>query len=143
MYEFLSLHVSDAMTREPVTIREGTSLAEAEGIFEQHNFNGLPVVDENGRLRGVLTKLDLLKAFVFTPQSIVPHYEEILREPAARFLTSEPLAVTPDLPLTRVLERLVETRYKSFPVVNEGRLVGMIAREDVLRVIRRVAKPPA
>jgi CBS domain-containing protein len=141
MYEFLTLHVSDAMTPEPVTIRADVTVAGAEVLFEQHNFNGLPVVDESGRLLGVLTKLDLLKAFAFTPQSIVPHYEEVLRQPVERSMTREALAVSPDTPLTRVLEALVATRYKSFPVVTDGRVVGMIAREDVLRAIRRVAGP--
>lgn len=139
MYEFLTLHVSDAMTPGPVTIREDVTVAEAERLFERHTFNGLPVVDESGRLHGVLTKLDLLKAFAFTPQSIVPHYEEVLQEPVGRFMTHEALAVSSDTPLTRVLESLVATRYKSLPVVTDGRLVGIIAREDVLRAIHRLA----
>jgi CBS domain-containing protein len=139
MYEFLTLHVRDAMTADPVTLRRDNTVAEAEQVFERHNFNGLPIVDQDGLLQGVLTKLDLLKAFAFTPQSIVPHYEDVLGQPVGHFMTHEALSVSPDAPLTRVVEALVATRYKSLPVVTDGRLIGVIAREDVLRAIRRVA----
>jgi CBS domain-containing protein len=139
MYEFLTLHVRDAMTAEPVTLRQDNTVAEAEQIFDRHTFNGLPIVDQSGQLQGVLTKLDLLKAFAFTPLSIVPRYEDVLVQPVGRLMTHDALSVSPDAPLTRVVEVLVATRYKSLPVVTDGRLVGVIAREDVLRAIRRVA----
>jgi CBS domain-containing protein len=139
MYEFLALHVRDAMTADVVTLGQDSTVADAERIFERHNFNGLPIVDRNGQLQGMLTKLDLLKAFAFTPQSIAPHYEEVHGRSVGRYMTTEALSVSPDAPLTRVLEALVATRYKSLPVVTDGRLIGIIAREDVLRAIRRVA----
>ncbi len=137
MYEFLAYRVCDAMISDPVTIDRETRLVEVEALFEQHDFNGLPVVDENSRLLGLVTKLDLLRAFSFTPQSIVPPYQEIMDQPAERIMTREPVTVSPDLPLTRVLQIMIETRNKSFPVTDGSRLVGIIAREDVLKALRR------
>jgi CBS domain-containing protein len=137
MYEFLSYRVADVMSARPVTIRPDISLADAEAIFEQHDFNGLPVVSPEGRLLGVLTKLDLLKAFSFTPQSMIPAYDEIMRQPAERVMTRQPLIVAPDTPLTRVLQHMLDTRYKSFPVLEADRLVGVVAREDIMRALRR------
>jgi CBS domain-containing protein len=139
MYKFLDYRVSEFMTGRPTTIDGKTPLAKVESIFESFHFNGLPVVDEGQRLRGFLTKLDVLRAFAFTPQSIVPHYEEAMAHTAEEFMTGDPVTVSPDTPLTRVLELLVRTRYKSFPVVREDRLVGIIAREDLLRALRRAA----
>lgn len=124
------------MTRDVVTVRPETPLAEVEAIFERHNFNVVPVTDGAGCLLGFLTKLDLLQAFAFTPRSIVPHYEAILRLPAERVMTRDPHTVDPEMPLTRVLEELVRTRYKSFPVIEHGRLVGIVSREDVLAELR-------
>jgi CBS domain-containing protein len=137
MYEFLSYRVADVMSAEPVVIRPDTSLADAEAIFERHDFNGLPVVSSENRLMGVLTKLDLLKAFSFTPQAKIPAYDQIMRQPAERVMTRQPLTVAPDTPLTRVLQLMLDTRYKSFPVLAEERLVGIVAREDVIRALRR------
>ena len=139
MYEFLEYRVADAMTYRPITITRDTSLAEIQAIFAEHDFNCLPVCEE-GALLGIVTKLDCLKAFAFTPQSIVPHYDDIMREPAATVMTTKPLTVTPDLSLTRVVELMAETRYRSFPVTVGGLLIGIIAREDVLRALHRAAE---
>ena len=127
------------MTRDVVSVSAETPLREVEELFERHNFNGVPVVDGHGMLLGLLTKLDMLRAFAFTADSIVPHYEEILALPAYRVMTCDPETVRPDTPLTRVLEHLVRSRYKSLPVVQDGRLVGIVSREDVLRAVRRAA----
>jgi CBS domain-containing protein len=136
-YGFLGLKVADAMTREVVTIAPEAEIVEIEAIFERSSFNGLPVVDGSGRLLGMVTKLDLLRAFAFSERTIVPHYDEISRLRAESVMTRDPLTVAPDLPLTRTLEQLVQTRFKSFPVVANGRLAGIVSREDVLRALRR------
>jgi CBS domain-containing protein len=139
MYEFLAYRVRDVMTSHRLVVGPNTPLFEVEDIFTTHGFNGLPVVGGDGRLLGLLTKLDVLKAFAFTPRAIVPPYEEIVAQPVDAFYTRDPHTVSPDTPLTRVLEDLVRTRYKSCPVVEKGRLVGMVAREDLLRALRAVA----
>jgi CBS domain-containing protein len=137
MYDFLDYRVEDVMTRNPVSIRAETPLSEVEAIFEKHDFNALPVVDAAGGLVGLLTKLDLLRAFRFTDDKMFPPYDEIMRRPASSVMTRDLATVRPRTPLTRVLEKLLDTGNKSFPVVDEGRLVGMVAREDVLEGLRR------
>lgn len=137
MYEFLHYQVRDAMTADPITIGPDTRLREVEKLFEAHDFNGVPVVDARRRLLGVLTKFDLLKAFCFAEQVMVPHYDEIMEQTAETVMTRDPVCVSPQLPLSRLLQKMVEMRAKSLPVVDDGRLVGIIAREDVLRVLRR------
>jgi CBS domain-containing protein len=139
MYEFVEYLVADAMTYRPVTITRATPLSELEALFEQHDFNCLPVC-EGGVLFGIVTKLDLLKAFAFTARTMIPRYEEIMREPAERVMTIQPVTVTPDVSLTRVLQMMAETRYRSFPVVIGALLIGMIAREDVMRALARAAR---
>lgn len=139
MYEFLDYRACDAMSRDLVTITADVPLSEVEAIFEQHDFNGLPVLGEGGALLGVVTKLDVLKAFRFTDQHMFPPYEEIMRCPAGEVMTRDVQTVTPRAPLTRVLQKMLDTRNKSFPVVEDDQLVGVIAREDVLRALRRAA----
>ncbi len=139
MHEFLQYRVRHVMTTTLKTIEPSASLAQAEAIFDQHDFNALPVVEPAGHLVGILTKLDLLAAFAFTPASIIPQYEDVMRSQVAEKMTRELVTVGPDLPLTRVLQELVETRNKSLPVLDGTRLVGVVAREDVLRALRRAA----
>lgn len=137
MYEFLDYRVCDAMTPDPVVLSSEETLARIQEIFDRHQFNALPVVDDEQRLLGVVTKLDALKAFRFTPDHMFPPYEKIMATPASAIMTERVVTVTPRTPLTRVLETLVRTRSKSLPVVEEGRVVGMVAREDVLHALQR------
>ena len=144
MYDFVFYQVRDVMTSKLVTVNEKTSIREAEAIFEEHDFNGLPVVDLGHRLIGMLTKLDLLKAFSFTEKTMVPPYEDIMDREISEVMAKELNYVEPETPLTRILNQMIKTGYKSFPVLEDDRLVGMVAREDILRALRMAAQgqPP-
>ncbi len=137
MYEFLQYRVEDAMTPSPVSVTPDTKLRDLEQVFESHDFNGVPVLDVERRLLGLVTKLDLLKAFTLDPSAIVPAYDRIMEQPVETVMTHEPVCVEPRMPLSRLLQKMVEMRTKSFPVVKDERLVGVISREDVLKVLRR------
>ena len=135
-YEFLEWRAEDAMSK-PVCIPPAATLAEAERLLEQRGFNALPVVDATGAILGVVTSIDLLRAFDFNEDTILPDYERVMQRPVESVMTRDALTVTPRAPLTRVLRKLVDTRNKSFPVVDDGRVVGVIAREDVMQALRR------
>ncbi len=139
MYEFLTYQVRDVMS-PPVMANARASLADVEAILEKNGFNALPIVDDESRLTGIVTTLDLLRAFAFDDDSILPPYDDIMQRPVSGILSPDALTVPPRQSLTRTLEKMVATRNKSFPVVDEGgRLVGMVAREDVMRALRRAA----
>jgi CBS domain-containing protein len=140
MYEFTHYQVRDVMTSNPVTVGEDTSLGEIEDIFDQQDFNGLPVVDELGHLLGMVTKLDLLKAFDFNEKLKIPAYESIRQYPCERIMSVNVTSVRLESPLTRVLHYMIETRHKSFPVTQDGKLKGIIAREDILTALGRAAR---
>jgi CBS domain-containing protein len=145
MYEFLQYLVEDVMTSEVATTAPDAPLCEVEAVFDEHDFNGLPVVDAAGRLVGMVTKLDLLKAFRFSEDHMFPPYAKIMQGCVETVMTRDPQTVTPRAPLTRVLEKLVASGSKSFPVLDsDDRLVGIVSREDVLAALRRAAqeKPP-
>jgi CBS domain-containing protein len=136
VYEFLRWQVRDVMSK-PITMPPTTSLGEAQRLFEQHGFDVFPVVDDSERLLGVVSSLDLLAAFTFTPEVTLPPYSQLMKEPISRVMSREVSTVTPRTPLTRVLERLVRERRKSLPVVDGDRLVGVVAREDLMTALRR------
>jgi CBS domain-containing protein len=139
MYEFLEYQVADALTLRPVTVGRRTTLAEAEALFERHDFDCLPVVDEDGALVGVIGKLDFLRAFAFGNRTMMPRYEEIMQQPVESVMTLRPTTIAPDMNLTRVLQLMVETRHKSFPVTIGALLIGIVSRGDVVRALRRAA----
>jgi CBS domain-containing protein len=136
MYEFLDWTVQDVMNK-PVTIGPEATLGEAERLFEEHGFNALPVVDDAERLVGIITSLDLLRAFDFDEDVILPPYAEVMEQPVSKVLTRDVLTVCPRTPLSRVLRKVVDTRNKSFPVLEGDRVIGIVAREDLMLGLRQ------
>jgi CBS domain-containing protein len=139
MYEFLDWTVQDVM-KKPVTIGPAATLADAERLFESHGYNALPVVDGAERLLGILTSLDLLRAFDFAEDTILPDYDQVMQRKVSEVMTRDVLSVCPRTPLSRTLQKIVDTRNKSFPVVDDGRVIGIVAREDVMFGLRRGAQ---
>ena len=89
------------MTRAVTTVTRQTTMRELEKLFEQHDFNSFPVVEE-GKILGIVTKFDFLRAFAFTTGQMVPHYEELMRRPVGEMMTEAVVHVEPTAPLTRV-----------------------------------------
>jgi CBS domain-containing protein len=143
MFEFAKKQVTDAMSAPAISIRDDATLADAESVLEAHGFNGCPVVDASGRLVGIVTGLDLLRAFRFTPDAMVPPYPRIMASSVAEHMSAKPLTVSPDTPLTRVLQRMLDLGNTSFPVERDDQLVGVITRRDLLRLLRRSAETGA
>ncbi|HUI26389.1 MAG TPA: CBS domain-containing protein [Candidatus Kryptonia bacterium] len=135
MHRFLEARVADYMTARVVSVAPETTLDALEDHFARYDFNGLPVL-AGSALVGMVTKFDLLRAFIFTPQSVIPAYEELIKLTAHDIMTSDVISFPAETPLTRVLQALVDVRVKSFPVIDNDRLVGIIAREDVVRALR-------
>jgi CBS domain-containing protein len=136
MYRFLEYTVGQYMTKSVMRVTGQVTLRELEALFEKYDFNAFPV-QENGKLLGIVTKFDWLRAFAFTTGQVVPHYNELMGRTAADVMTEAVVHVEPGAPLTRVLQLIVNLKTRSFPVVNaEGELVGIISREDVMHALR-------
>jgi CBS domain-containing protein len=96
---------------------------------------------EEGKMLGIITKFDFLRAFAFTTGQMVPHYNELMRRPVAEMMTEAVVPVEPAAPLTRVLQLMVSLKSRSFPVVGPDRqLVGIISREDVIRSLKEATQ---
>jgi CBS domain-containing protein len=136
MQGFLGLTARDAMTAPVVTIGPDATVAELEQLIERYDYNSFPVVRDD-RLLGIVTKLDLLRNFIFTPASVMPHYDVLMQRRLSEIMRREVVTVAPDLPLTRVLQMMVDLSSKSFPVVAGERVIGIISREDVIHALRQ------
>lgn len=136
MYEFLDYQVQDVMSR-PVGVKPDATLADVESLLEKHGFNALPVLDEEDRLVGLVTSLDLLRAFDFPEDTILPRFSDVMQRRVETVMNRAPQTVTPRMPLSRLLQKIVDTRNKSFPVVDGDHVVGIVAREDVMLALRR------
>ena len=125
--------VADLMAREPIVVRVDGLLADAAGLMDRHGISGLPVVDADGQLAGVISETDLLRA------RATPHLwaswanlrvRHLMTTPALTVLGSQPLAVA-----ARKMERHHVSRLVVVAEEDGGRPVGVIAIADLLRVM--------
>lgn len=140
MYGFLACTAKRYMTRTVTTVTRQTTMRELGALFEKHDFNAFPVV-EDGKMLGIVSKFDFLRAFAFTSSQVVPHYDELMGRSVSDVMTEAVLHVDPASPLTRVLQLMVSLKARSFPVMNaDQQLEGIISREDVMRALKEATQ---
>lgn len=140
MYRFLEYTAGQYMTHPVKTVTRQTTMRELEALFEKHDFNAFPVVEE-GKMVGLVTKFDFLKTFAFTTGQMLPHYDELMSRTAGEAMTEAVVHVEPAAPLTRVLQLMVNLKARSFPVVApDHHLVGIISREDIMRALKEATQ---
>jgi CBS domain-containing protein len=140
LHYFIYYQAQDVMTPDPITVNLGDTLEKVEQIFEEHALNGVPVVDEKNRLLGVITKLDLLKVSRPANNNRIPLYPAIMGESVSKVMTEKPAVVRPETSLSTVIEVMIEKKYKSLPVVENHRVIGIIARENILVALHKASK---
>lgn len=140
--------VERVMSRDIITVKPDTSLADAAQLLMTHRISGLPVVDGDDRLVGLVTEADLLRAMGLPAQpptqsvwqtlgTLFTHPVQIPEptEKVADLMVRNVLTVGPHDPLSAVLEVLKKNRVKRVIVCDEERrVVGMVTRSDLIRV---------
>lgn len=142
----------DIMTQDLITVSPDTEITQAAKLLLDHHINGLPVVDAEGRLLGILCQSDLVSQqkklplpSVFTlldsfipissPKNLQREIEKIVATTVAQAMTPHPVTVTPGTSLEEVASLMVDKKLHTLPVVEQGQLVGVIGKEDVLRTL--------
>ena len=119
------------------------TIAPYETLFEAHRLMGimriraLPVVDDNAALVGIITRTDVLSA---DPSAFMKHHQDmsrkILSTPISYIMTSKPITIDPETPVSKAAELMMTYKIHSLPVLNdENRLVGIITDSDLFRMI--------
>jgi CBS-domain-containing membrane protein len=143
-----SIPVNHVMTKDTIAIRTHADIHEAARLLSEHRISGLPVVDEEGVVVGVVTEADILS---MTGMKEGHAFKDILRhllgEPlperkrgsnVGEIMSSPAITTNPDADIRDVARILDEKRIKRLPVVDErNRLVGVISRADIVRAMRR------
>jgi CBS-domain-containing membrane protein len=114
----------DIMTMKVVTVKPSTSIEDAARLLVRRKISGVPVVDEKDKTKvvGILTEADLLAA----PSGA---------KTVADVMKKRVVSVSPDTPVDEIAEILVKKKIKRVPVIDAGKLVGIVSRIDVLRAI--------
>jgi CBS domain-containing protein len=126
---FRELRARDIMVKKPLTFSPDRRLLDAVRVLIDQRVPGAPVVDQQGTLLGVLTENEFLEAV------LVAGYHAEGGGRVGDHLNEVVATVGVDDSLFDVATKFIETGYRWFPVVDENRLVGVIARREVLRAI--------
>ena len=125
------LKARDAMTKNPTSVYEDTPISEAMQLLIERDITGLPVVDADMRVVGVVSERDMLNLLYN-----MPHRPRKVRE----ILTREVVAFDIDDDLFEICETLINNRFRRVPILQDGKLVGVISRQDIIRYILKVRK---
>ena len=149
------MNASDVMTRGPIfTIDEDTSIADAAQLMVKLRLSGLPVVDRDGKLVGILSEGDLLHraelgtepshkrlaAFLLSPGRMADEYVHSHSTKVGDLMTREVITAAPDTPLATIVGLFEQHGIKRVPIVDGDRLLGMVSRIDLVRAL---LQPPA
>jgi CBS domain-containing protein len=116
--------VKDAMNRRVISIGPDATVEEAIHLLLEHNISGAPVVDGDGRLRGIITQFQLLEV-LYDPNVKNARVEECM--------TRDVFTIEEDALLGTAANLLIVHRIRRIPVMHSGRVVGIISRRDLLR----------
>lgn len=145
----------DIMTADPVCVSPATRIRELARIFEQHDISGAPVVDQEGKVIGIVSKTDLIRRCSEGTDEIPPAYlfetlaeqgeeeaSEVIPEPlicVEDFMTEDPLTVDPSLPAAEVAKLMYENRLHRVVVADAGKVPqGIITSLDLMGVFSRM-----
>lgn len=129
------LRVRDWMQREPLTTGSDTLVSEAKRLMSEHRLHALPVVDD-GRLRGLVTRANLLRMghFVLRTQNADEFAFFVTRLKVKDVMLRRPATVDADDTMEDCLARGRELRVGQFPVLEGGRLVGVITANEIFQL---------
>jgi len=132
------MRVKDLMTKNPITVDSETLVLDAHKIMKENNIRRLPVVDK-GRLMGIVTRHDLLEASPSPATSLSVHELNYLlsKMKVKEIMKKNPLTLTPDTPFEEALKIGQDKKIGSFPVVDNGKLVGIATESDIVRFLTR------
>ena len=146
------VRVKDIMTKKVITVAPEMDIGHVAKLLFEKSINGVPVVDEIGKLIGIVCQSDLIAQqkvlpipSVFTlldgffPLASMKHLEKAVKKMAATTvadaMTSNPVTVRPETGIEELASLMVDKNFHTLPVVDEGQLVGVVGKEDILKTL--------
>jgi CBS domain-containing protein len=145
--------VADVMSREPIVVRSETSLNEAIQILAERRISGLPVVDDAGKLVGIISETDLMwQETGVTPPAYIMFLDSViyLKNPATyerdlhkalgqtvgEVMSKDPITISPEKTLTQAARVMHDKSVHRLPVLDEsGQVIGILTRGDIVRAM--------
>lgn len=149
------MKASDVMVRHVITIGPDEEVSQAARMLADHDISALPVVDEQRRMLGILSEADLLRREeigtekrrpawleAVTPSSrLAEDYSKSHGRKVRELMSETVISASPDAPLSEIARLLERKRIKRVPIVEDGKLVGIVSRANLIQALAS-APPP-
>ncbi len=146
------IRVKDIMTKTVISVSPETDIVNAARIMLEKRINGLPVVNSKGSVVGIICQSDLVSQQKIIPvpsifsfmdgfmpltsmKKIEKEVEKIAAITVSQAMTPKPVTVTPETGIEAVAELMVDKSFHTLPVVEGGKLVGIVGKSDVLKTL--------
>lgn len=139
--------VEEIMTSDVITVSPGTTIHRAAELLADHGISGLPVVDDQGAVVGILSEGDLIvrqrprprpsfwRLFFEDGERLAREYQKATGTTVAEVMTTTLIIIRPDAPLEAAAALLDQHKIRRLPVMEEGRLVGIVSRGDLVKTL--------
>ena len=125
--------ITEYMTKDVYTLSADQSIAEAMDLFLEKKISGAPVVNERGRLVGILSEIDCMRILVDEAYFNLPHGKITV----AKYMSEKVQTLNDTMDVLDCAQKFLATNFRRFPVVNvDCKLVGTISRRDIMRATR-------
>lgn len=124
-----AVRVRDHMATKLVLLQPEMEIVHAVRLLIRHDISGAPVVEADGRLVGILTERDCMRAAVQGEYYGMPG--GLVRD----VMSANPDSVSPEDSIFDLADRFIAGKYRRYPVIADGRVVGLISRRDVMRAL--------
>ena len=135
------MRARDIMTAPVITVRPGTSIKAAAALLAEHGFTALPVLDEDDRLVGIVTEADIVRDRVPRDPRAPIHVDRSDAVPVTttvgEVMTTPVVAMGPGTDVALLGKALLESGFRSVPIVEGSVVVGIVTRRDIVRAIAR------
>lgn len=142
------MKVKDLMLKEFITLSPENTYEEVVSLLYKNNINGAPVVNKDNELIGYVSEKDLFRILYPYYKSFYEHPEnytdgerreekahEIRYHKVETFMNKSPLSITPDMPVMNAGALMLANRVHQFPVLDDGKVVGLISRELIYKTV--------
>jgi CBS domain-containing protein len=133
--------VRDVMTAEIVSVTPQSPVKKAIQLMHANQITAMPVLDEQGALVGVVSEADVIRGSMIPDRRAheipVRVGRSTLPATVGDVMTPGPVTIRSDQDLAAAVELLSDTQVKSLPVVDDGRVAGMLSRRDLIAVLAR------
>lgn len=147
------MYIKDIMTEEVITVNEEDTVERCANLLIKHNLSGLPVLDDKGKVKGIITEGDLIRRasriegppalevlggifYLESPKHFMEGVKRSMGSTAKVVMSKDIITVGPDKEIEDAATLLVKEKIKRLPVIDdEGNLIGIVSRKDIMNYL--------